>query len=337
MTVQEAETKFGPDLYQVPAKYRLNNKSADEKILAPQINHEQTFPLYELFNENVRPQAIQIEVRLIPPNENVVAYNVEYKININKRREVENQQTKTKASRFVLSLGDSYTFGEGVTTGEDYPSLLAKKLGPDFMVYNFGKPGYGPNDLLFRLQTNLESIKDINQNDGVVIWYFISAQLERTACGFRCFLSRNNYYISEKPRYELVDNKPVYLGKFNQTMPYWQQFLPIIVKSEALKFGFNNVAAEYNDTEYKTFVAMIKEIKTIVEQTKNLQKFYFVNTESFEHEPMYEMLKQAGIEVLDFSLVPKPKFEESRIPYDWHPNATYYWFVTEMLKKSLEH
>lgn len=337
MTVREAETKFGPRLYQVPAEYQIHNKSADEKLIAPQVNHEQTFPLYELFNENARPQTIRIEVRLIPPNENVVAYNVEYKINSNKRREVENQKAKTKASRFVLSLGDSFTFGEGVTTGEDYPSLLAKKLSPDFMVYNFGKPGYGPNDLLFRLQTNLESFKDIKQNDGVAIWYFVSAQLERTACGFRCFLRQHNYYISDKPRYELVDNKLVFLGKFGQTIPFWQKLLPIIAESEALKFGINHLAVVYTENEYKTFVAMLKEIKTLLEQSKNLKKFYFLNTESYDLDPqLYGFLQQAGIEVLDFTQVPKPKFEESRIPYDWHPNATYYWFVSEMLKTTLE-
>ena len=337
MTMQEAESKYGPGLYQVPEEYRIYNKKADKNLFSAEVNHEQASPLYELFNVNARPHAIRIEVRLMPPNENVVVYNVEYKINSNKRREVENQQAKLKANRFVLSLGDSFTFGEGVTSGEDYPSQLAKKLSPDYLVYNFGKPGYGPNDLLFRLQTNLETFRDINQNEGIAIWYFIAAQLERTACGFRCLLSRRNHYIWDKPRYGLVDNKPVFLGKFDQTIPFWQQLLPIIAESEALKFGINHLTVNYSENEYKNFVAMLREIKTILEQSKNLKKFYFLNTENFDLDPqLYSLLQQAGIEVLDFSHVPKLKFEESRILYDWHPNAAYYWLVAEMLKKTIE-
>lgn len=337
MTAQEAETKYGPGLYQVPAEYRVNKRPADKKLLVGEVNHEQTFPLYELFHPNAPPQAIQIEVRLLPPNESVVVYNVEYKINKHKRREVENQQTKTNARQFVLSLGDSFTFGEGVTTGEDYPSQLAKKLSPDYMVYNFGKPGYGPNDLLFRLQSNVETFNDVKQKEGIAIWYFVYAQLERTACGFRCFLSRNNYYISDKPRYELVGNKPVYLGKFDQTMPLWQHLLPIVAESEALKFGINHFAVDYSENEYKTFVALLKEIKAILEKSKDLRKFYFLNTDDYELDPiLYDLLKEAGIETLDLSQVPKPAFKDSRIPYDWHPTATYYWFITEVLKKTIE-
>lgn len=337
MTVQEAETQFGPGLYRVPPEYLVHSKKTDEKLLSAEPNHGQATPLYKLLSENVGPQSVRIEVRLMPPNDNVVVYDVEYKIDRYKRREVEHQQFKSKASRFVVSLGDSFTFGEGVTTGEDYPSQLAKKLNPEYHVYNFGKPGFGPNDLLFNLQTNLESFRDMTQNEGIAIWYFISAQLERTSCGFRCLLNRKNSFVLDKPKYELAGNKPVYVGKLSDTIPFSRAMMTLFAKSEALKFGINSFPVEFSKNDYRTFVAVLKEIKFNLEAAKNLRKFYFLITENIEHDPIFfELLNEAGIDVIDLSAVPKPAFKDSLIPYDWHPTAAYYWFITEILKKTVE-
>lgn len=43
----------------------------------------------------------------------------------------------------VVVLGDSYTFGVGVNDGEEYPALLAKRLGASAGVVNLGVGGFG--------------------------------------------------------------------------------------------------------------------------------------------------------------------------------------------------
>jgi hypothetical protein len=43
----------------------------------------------------------------------------------------------------IVVLGDSYSFGNGVNDGEEYPAVLARLLGGRANVVNLGVPGYG--------------------------------------------------------------------------------------------------------------------------------------------------------------------------------------------------
>jgi len=52
---------------------------------------------------------------------------------------VSNLYSKTN----IVVLGDSYTFGEGVNDGEEYPSVLAANLDERFDVVNLGCAGWG--------------------------------------------------------------------------------------------------------------------------------------------------------------------------------------------------
>jgi hypothetical protein len=58
-------------------------------------------------------------------NTELTLYNVTYALNNYSKRVVEGQSVKKNAERFILAAGDSFTFGEGVTQGQDYPSQLA--------------------------------------------------------------------------------------------------------------------------------------------------------------------------------------------------------------------
>src|SRR5260221_401935 len=55
----------------------------------------------------------------------------------------------TEISQYTLvAVGDSFTYGHGVTHAEAYPYLLEKKLnsaGVEVRVINAGVPGYGPD------------------------------------------------------------------------------------------------------------------------------------------------------------------------------------------------
>lgn len=53
----------------------------------------------------------------------------------------------------VLFVGDSFTFGEGVTDGAAFPALLAAGPGAPFASINAGVPGYGTREEYLRLPT----------------------------------------------------------------------------------------------------------------------------------------------------------------------------------------
>lgn len=56
--------------------------------------------------------------------------------------------------RTVVSFGDSLTYGTGAVSGQDYPSVLAGKLGEP--VINLGVPGNTTTDALARLDQVIE-------------------------------------------------------------------------------------------------------------------------------------------------------------------------------------
>jgi hypothetical protein len=47
------------------------------------------------------------------------------------------------ATRNIVVLGDSFTFGQGVSDGEPYPAVLEELLGDNYEVINLGSPGWG--------------------------------------------------------------------------------------------------------------------------------------------------------------------------------------------------
>jgi hypothetical protein len=53
----------------------------------------------------------------------------------------------------VVFFGDSVTFGEGVADDEAYPFLVARRLGSGWTAHNLAFSGYGPQQMLARLQS----------------------------------------------------------------------------------------------------------------------------------------------------------------------------------------
>ena len=57
--------------------------------------------------------------------------------------------TPKNPGRRIVAIGDSFTFGWGVSAQESWPKVLEQRLadsGPGFEVINFGFPGASPND-----------------------------------------------------------------------------------------------------------------------------------------------------------------------------------------------
>ncbi len=59
------------------------------------------------------------------------------------------------ARRLVAALGDSCTFGTGVTDGETWPAALENLLGSPWAVVNAGVPGYTSSQCLRRLERDV--------------------------------------------------------------------------------------------------------------------------------------------------------------------------------------
>lgn len=88
---------------------------------------------------------------------------IRYRINKNGFRGKEYSKDPPKNVFRIIALGDSNTFGFGVSEGQDYPSRLEYHLNQasntPIEVLNFGIISLNMNDILFRLKTKAMSFK----------------------------------------------------------------------------------------------------------------------------------------------------------------------------------
>jgi hypothetical protein len=120
----------------------------------------------------------------------------------------------------ILTLGDSFTFGDEVSDNETWTYYLEKLL-PKSEVINFGVHGYGHDQMLLYLQE-----EGIKYHPDIVILGFISFDMERNVLSFRDYA---------KPRFVLdggrlvLTNTPV--PRIEETLarePWRSKFLDLL-------------------------------------------------------------------------------------------------------------
>lgn len=96
---------------------------------------------------------------------------------------------KPPGIRRLVLLGDSYTFGFGISDEEAIAALLQQRLGAGWEVMNFGVPGYGTDQQLL----SYETVARRHVPDAVVLGFFLR-DYSRNLLSFRTYA---------KPRFEL--------------------------------------------------------------------------------------------------------------------------------------
>ena len=128
-----------------------------------------------------------------------VIFDVAYAIDEHLNRKVVSAET----GPVVAFFGDSMTFGEGLPDDETLPQSFADLTGRKMRVHNFGVPGYGPQQFLRALETDMF---DPLLRDNAKLFVYLTApwHAERTSCRVG--------YVALAPNYELQDGRPSFKG-----------------------------------------------------------------------------------------------------------------------------
>lgn len=94
--------------------------------------------------------------------------------------------------RLVLAFGDSFTHGDEVADGESWPAALSESV--DFAAWNYGVPGYGPDQAWLRWRREGRELEG-----AVVVVGFMSADLARVVNRFVPFLDPRTGLPLTKP------------------------------------------------------------------------------------------------------------------------------------------
>jgi len=232
--------------------------------------------------------------------------------------------------KFLVFLGCSFTFGEGVNDDETMPAAAAR-LAPDHRVYNHGCSGHGPQSVLARI-SDPNWANQIRETEGTLVYTFIDGHVRR-ALGLMSVMQWNQiapyYRVAEGDRLERCGN--FLTGRPFVSAAYW-----ILGQSEALRAFDVDIPPRLTDSHFAFAASMIEDAAREFREKFPRGRFVVMCHPRCRMAGLFiRSLRSKHIQVLDYSL--RAELEDSRyfIQGDGHPNGKGYEAVTRTLLKDL--
>ncbi len=261
-----------------------------------------------------------------------VIYEVVYTIDDRQRRvtPVEDPQERDK---FLLFFGGSFTFGEGVNDDETLPFHVAQ-LAPDYRPYNYGLSGYGPQQMLAKLQSD-ELAEEVSETKGILIYTFIDAHVERAIGSmyvYNAWGDRMPYYTTDW-RGNLFRR-----GNFKTGRPLLSALYEVLADSEIAKYYHLNIPGELRPGHYRQAVRIIAVARDTFRAKFNSDDFYVVihPDEGDYFEDMEPYFQAAGLKILNYDELMKLDPDQGlAIKGDGHPTGKAHQIVAQHIVADL--
>ncbi|MDD5628442.1 MAG: hypothetical protein PHU21_05225 [Elusimicrobia bacterium] len=247
------------------------------------------------------------------------------------RRDTPGERRKARAERFLLLLGDSFIFGEGV----DQDETLAADLGQDLpwaRVYNYGIGGLFPGELLERMRL-VKGPPEIKEKTGTAVYFFSDSHILRNMCSLH---SVGGWGYS-RPYYRgQADGRIAAEQYIKDARPVWTFLAKLFVRSNAARFLNMDFPTQPGEKDLRFMAEMIGQLQA---ETRRLgaDRFYVVfypNNSSMANR-LFPYLEKAGIPCIDMSgwnlleLTKGPAF----IPGEGHPTAETHRLIAGALSR----
>ncbi len=254
-----------------------------------------------------------------------VIYSITYSTDANSLRitPIDSIKPRTKYAQFY---GCSMTFGEGVHNNETLPYYFAK-FDSTYRSYNFAYSGYGPHQMLARLET--ENVKKIvKENTGIAFYVFINDHVNRVLGTLTNF----SYNGGEVPYFHEVNNELKHDGLIKDTRKFRSWVFGQLSKSNILKVFKIGYPFRITEKDYElTAEIMAQASRDYKKQFGNDNFYVIIYPTTVDSSLIINLLKQKGVKVLDYSKLFNPLEKKYAIPYDEHPTA----LANEVLIKQL--
>jgi hypothetical protein len=96
------------------------------------------------------------------------------------------------ATNFTAFFGGSFTFGEGLADADTLPAQFAART-PEMHVYNYGFSGYGPQQVIAKLEEK-RLAEEIPQSNGTLVYVFMSAHVRRAIGSLRMWAQWGRHF-----------------------------------------------------------------------------------------------------------------------------------------------
>jgi hypothetical protein len=254
-----------------------------------------------------------------------IIYSIKYSTDTNSLRitPIDSIKPRTKYAQFY---GCSMTFGEGVQNSETLPYYFAK-FDSRYRPYNFAYSGYGPHQMLARLET--ENVKKIvKENSGIAFYIYINDHVNRVLGTLTNF----SYNGGEVPYYHEVNGQLKHDGLIKDTRKFRSWVFRQLSKSNILKLFKIGYPFKITEQDYElTAEIMAKASRDYKKQFGNDNFYVIIYPTTVDSFLIISLLKQKEVKVLDYSKLFNPLEKKYAIPYDEHPTA----LANEVLIKQL--
>lgn len=179
----------------------------------------------------------------------------------------------------ILSIGDSYTFGECVNDDETFSSYL-ENLYDNSEVINMAVHGYGNDQQLLTLK-----IKGIKYNPDIIILGFLNENIDRNSLSFRDYkkpkfvLKNNELFIQNVPLESPEEFKKKYHPK---TLNYLKMIRDVlfakIIEKENVKISskiFEQIIAESNSINSTFVFVYLPRLWEVIRYDSNPHELFY--------------------------------------------------------------
>ena len=262
---------------------------------------------------------------------NEEGYNVTYSIDEFHRRIVP-VNNKEQRDKFVMFIGCSYTFGEGVEDNQTFTYEVGKNA-TEYTPYNYAVHGHGPFDNLARLE-GIDYENEIKEKQGLLIYMYIDPHVIRTiGGGFSMSWKTDDPYYKDNR-----DGKLVRHGSFKEGRPFLTPLYYMLSKSRLLKtfkiWFPMRISSKHIDLTVKTIEAMQDRFNSQYPDSK----FYVVIYPGNHYaNSIIETLREKGIRYLDYSNLFDIKNPEYSIrKEDEHPSVLAHRILGKKIVEDLQ-
>ena len=254
-----------------------------------------------------------------------IIYSITYTTDANSLRITPMDTVKSRI-KFAQFYGCSMTFGEGVQNNETLPYYFAK-FDNTYRPYNFAYSGYGPHQMLARLET--ENVKKIvKENTGIAFYIFINDHVSRVLGTLTNF----GYNGGEVPYFHKVDNQLKHDGLIKDARKFRSWVFRQLLTSNILKLFKIGYPFKIKEKDYELTAEVMAEASREYKRQFGNDDFYvIIYPTTVDSSLIINLLKQKGVKVLDYSNLFNPLEKKYAIPYDEHPTA----LANEVLIKQL--
>lgn len=224
------------------------------------------------------------------------------------------------ADRFLIFFGCSFVFGEAVAENETLPAQAAGLLS-GVRAYNYGYSGYGPQQMLAKLESRTLDA-EVGEPVGDVVYVFISHHVRRAIGSMRMWKQWGRHF----PYYVLENGAPVRHGSFLTGRPKLSRVYDLLAREQILRYFDVDFPLTVSDEDIDLTAAMIVASAKLFEEQFPVGKFLVViypESKIDDHVPerVASKLVDAGIAVMDLGGLFDLADADYHVARDGHPSA----------------